>query len=159
MSVNAIALRFTDRATAYQALTGLKHLTSVNAEVSAAILVERFEDGTTRFTEGMDGQAQRGWATDDAADLLAPKVPPEGTAIFARVREVNTETLDLLALWYGAVLERRPADEVFRDLKLVEGGADAIGQEEARGGRDRERADAGARPGSGIAMVRRMSAA
>ncbi|MEV7738097.1 hypothetical protein AB0O75_39585 [Streptomyces sp. NPDC088921] len=53
---NAIALRFADRATAYQALSELKHLSPATTEIRAAVLVERLEDGAVRVPEGMDGE-------------------------------------------------------------------------------------------------------
>ena len=62
MNENAIALRFDDRATAYQALSELKHLNSATAEVRGAVLIERMEDGTVHFPEGMDTESGRGTA-------------------------------------------------------------------------------------------------
>ncbi|MEU2269836.1 hypothetical protein ABZ568_26240 [Streptomyces olindensis] len=59
---NAIALRFADRATAYQALSELKHLTSATTEVRGAVLIERLEDGTVRVPEGMETEAGRNTA-------------------------------------------------------------------------------------------------
>ncbi|MDN3027514.1 hypothetical protein [Streptomyces sp. S.PB5] len=59
---NAIALRFADRAPAYQALSELKHLTSATAEVRGAVLIERLEDGTVRVPEGMETEAGRNTA-------------------------------------------------------------------------------------------------
>ncbi|MEV7738107.1 hypothetical protein AB0O75_39640 [Streptomyces sp. NPDC088921] len=58
MSVNenAVALRFADRAIAYQALSELKHLSPATTEIRAAVLVERLEDGAVRVPEGMDGE-------------------------------------------------------------------------------------------------------
>ncbi|WP_051745422.1 hypothetical protein [Streptomyces yerevanensis] len=62
MTENAIALRFADRATAYQALSELKHLSSATTEVRGAVLIERLEDGTVRFPEGLDTEAGRNTA-------------------------------------------------------------------------------------------------
>lgn len=64
MSVNenAVALRFADRAAAYQALSELKHLSPATTEVRAAVLVERLEDGAVRVPEGMDGEEGRNTA-------------------------------------------------------------------------------------------------
>lgn len=64
MSVNenAVALRFADRATAYQALSELKHLSPATTEVRAAVLIERLEDGAVRVPEGMDGHEGRNTA-------------------------------------------------------------------------------------------------
>ncbi|GCB52096.1 hypothetical protein [Streptomyces sp. NL15-2K] len=142
MNENVITLRFTDRAAAYQALGGLRNLSSANAEVRDAALIDRFEDGAVRVTDGIDGGVEwnaaadtrsprygrttatlgtgtpiggrhgyrRATRADGAADAFPAQPPPDGAVILAEVGEVDTETLDLLALWYGAVLERRPAD-------------------------------------------------
>ncbi|MFE7278410.1 DUF1269 domain-containing protein [Streptomyces sp. NPDC057623] len=72
MSVNenAIALRFADRATAYQALSELKHLTSTTTEVRGAVLVERLEDGTVRVPEGLETQTGRNTAVGSLVGSL-----------------------------------------------------------------------------------------
>ena len=64
MSVNenAVALRFADRAAAYQALSELKYLSPATTEVRAAVLVERLQDGAVRVPEGMDGEEGRNTA-------------------------------------------------------------------------------------------------
>ncbi|MFF4630060.1 hypothetical protein [Streptomyces griseorubiginosus] len=59
---NAIALRFADRATAYQALSELKHLSSATTEVRGAVLVERLDDGTVRVPEGLETEVGRNTA-------------------------------------------------------------------------------------------------
>ncbi|WP_328504571.1 hypothetical protein OG828_46670 [Streptomyces sp. NBC_00457] len=59
---NAVALRFADRATAYQALSDLKHFSPATTEVRAAVLVERLEDGAVRVPEGMDTEEGRNTA-------------------------------------------------------------------------------------------------
>jgi uncharacterized membrane protein len=59
---NAIVLRFADRATAYQALSELKHLNPATAEVRGAVLIERLEDDTVRVPEGMGTEAGRNTA-------------------------------------------------------------------------------------------------
>ncbi|MET8977007.1 hypothetical protein ABZX85_15435 [Streptomyces sp. NPDC004539] len=59
---NAITLRFTDRAAAYQALSDLKHLPPAGAEVRGAVLVERLADGTVRVPEGLETDAEQGLA-------------------------------------------------------------------------------------------------
>ncbi|MER6559012.1 hypothetical protein ABT300_14960 [Streptomyces sp. NPDC001027] len=56
MSINAIALRFADRATAYQALSDLKHIRSAATDVRAAVLIERLANGSVRIPEGMDNE-------------------------------------------------------------------------------------------------------
>ncbi|WP_196218015.1 hypothetical protein [Streptomyces blattellae] len=163
VSENVIALRFADRATAYQALSGLKHLSSPNAEVSGAVLVEHLEGGTMRFTDGMGREAGRNTAATaarGAVDLFTPQVPPDGTVIFAEARETNTETLDLLALWYGAVLERRPIDAVHSEPEAAAAGvADMISRIEARDRRDRERAETAATFENVVASLKQKSAA
>ncbi|KUN82853.1 DUF456 domain-containing protein [Streptomyces griseoruber] len=64
MSVNenAVTLRFTDRATAYQALSDLKYLSPTTTEVRAAVLIERLEDGAVRVPEGLDTEEGRNTA-------------------------------------------------------------------------------------------------
>lgn len=62
MTENAVVLRFADRATAYQALSELKRLSFPTTEVRGAVLIERLEDGTVRFPEGMDTEAGRNTA-------------------------------------------------------------------------------------------------
>ncbi|QFR01628.1 hypothetical protein F9278_41730 [Streptomyces phaeolivaceus] len=59
---NAIALRFADRAIAYQALSELKRIASPAAEVRGAVLIERLEDGTVRVPEGLETEAGRNTA-------------------------------------------------------------------------------------------------
>ncbi|WP_157880804.1 hypothetical protein [Streptomyces griseoruber] len=59
MNENAVALRFADRATAYQALSDLRHLHSATVEVRGAVLIERLEDGTVRVPEGLETAAGR----------------------------------------------------------------------------------------------------
>ncbi|MFE7278598.1 hypothetical protein [Streptomyces sp. NPDC057623] len=61
-SENAIALRFADRATAYQALSDLKHLNSATTEVRSAILIERLENGMVRTPEALKTKAGRNTA-------------------------------------------------------------------------------------------------
>ncbi|MEW2404160.1 hypothetical protein [Streptomyces sp. NPDC046862] len=177
---NAIALRFADRATAYQALSVLKHLTSATTDVRAAVLIERLDDGTVRVPEGMETMAGRntavgglvgslvgilggplgmlmGWsvgaliggghdykraaAATGTVGVYSQHVPPNGTAVLAEVRESDTETLDLLAMRYDAVLERRPADSVRVELKAMAEAADRIRKEESKERRDRKRAE------------------
>ncbi|MEV7739729.1 histidine kinase [Streptomyces sp. NPDC088921] len=70
MNENAIALRFADGATAYQALSDLKHLSSATTEVRGAVLIERTEDGTVHFPEGMDTESGRGTAVGSLVGSL-----------------------------------------------------------------------------------------
>ena len=192
MNENVITLRFTDRAAAYQALGGLRNLSSANAEVRGAALVDRFEDGAVRVTDGMDGGVGRnaaadtrncpryGWTTatlgtgtpiggrhgyrratraDGAADAFPAQPPPDGAVILAEVGEADTETLDLLALWYGAVLERHPADPARRAPEAMEEAVGEIGREEAKDWRDRGRAGAARKSADGVAVPKQKSAA
>ncbi|MFE7272050.1 hypothetical protein [Streptomyces sp. NPDC057623] len=193
MSENAIALRFADRATAYQALSELKHLTSATTEIRGAVLIERLEDGTVHVPESLANGAGRntavgglvgslvgilggplgvlmGWGigavigsghdhtraaeATGAVGLFAQHVPPNGTAVLADVRESDTEVLDLLAMRYDAVLERRPADSVRTELKAMEEAADRIRKEEAKEQRDRARAETEEKIKDGIAQLR-----
>lgn len=175
---NAIALRFADRATAYQALSELKYLSSATTEVRGAVLIERLEDGTVRVPEGLETEAGRntavgglvgslvgilggplgvltGWgigavigggydykrATEatSAVGAFTQHVPPGGTAVLAEVRESDPEALDLLAMRFDAVLERRPAESVRDELKAMEEAADRIRKEEAKAKREQKR--------------------
>jgi hypothetical protein len=192
MNENVITLRFADRATAYQALGGLRNLSSANAEVRGAALIDRFEDGAVRVTAGMDGgvgwnaaadtrsRPRYGWTTaalgtgtligerhgyrratgaGGAADAFTAQAPPDGAVILAEVGEADTETLNLLALWYGAVLERRPADPARRAPEAMEEAVGEIGGEEAKDWRDRGRPEAARKSADGVAVLKQKSAA
>ncbi|GKQ39200.1 hypothetical protein [Streptomyces sp. A012304] len=153
---NVITLRFTDRAAAYQALSGLKYLNAANAEVRGAVLIERLEGGAVRVTEGVHGVAGR----DAGADVCLAQAPTDGAVVLADVCEVGTDTMDMLALWYGAVLKRLPAaDSVRGGLQAVAGAADGIADREGAGRRDGGRAEVVGRSSDGVAVLRRMSAA
>lgn len=177
---NAVALRFADRATAYQALSDLKHLSSPAADVRGAVLIERLDDGTVRVPEGLETAAGRntavgglvgsvvgilggplgvlmGWGigamigggydfkrageATEAAVAFTPHVAPGGTAILAEVKESDTQVLDLLAMRYDAVLERRPVDGVRAELKAMEEAAEQVRKEEAKTRREQKRAE------------------
>ena len=184
---NAVALRFADRAAAYQALSDLKHLSPAAAEVRAAVLIERLEDGTVRFPEGMDTEEGRstavgglvgsmvgilggplgilmGWGVGaligggrdykraeqatTAVGAFVQHVPPSGTAILVDVTESDTEALDLLALRYDAVLERRPAESVRAELKAMEEAAEQARKDQVKQERELKRAERKARHGA-----------
>ncbi|MFI1708746.1 DUF1269 domain-containing protein [Streptomyces griseoruber] len=193
MNENAVALRFADRATAYQALSDLRHLHSATVEVRGAVLIERLEDGTVRVPEGLETAAGRhtavgglvgslvgilggplgvltGWgigavigsgydykraeeATGTVA-LFTQHMPPGGTAILAEVRESDPQPLDLLAMRYDAVLERRPSDSVRAELKAMEEAADAIRKEETKERRDRKRTETEQKIKDGVAQLK-----
>ncbi|MGW0709431.1 hypothetical protein ACWD4G_26335 [Streptomyces sp. NPDC002643] len=192
MNEHAVALRFTDRAAAYQAFGDLTRLSSDTAEVRGAVLVERVEDGTVRVPAVLETEPGRntavgglvgslmdilggplgpvmGWgigavigggyghrqapeaaeATEiaSAVGAFTPHVPPGGTALLAEVGESDTEALNLLAMTYGAVLERRPADTVRAELKAMAEDAELIRKRQAKARRDRKRAEAAKRSG------------
>ena len=190
---NAIALRFTDRAPAYQALSELKHLTSATVEVRGAVLIERREDGAVRIPEGLENEAGRntavggvvgslvgilggplgvltGWGigavigsgydyrrAEEAVGTVAfitQHMPPGGTTILAEVRESDPQALNLLAMRYDAVLERRPSDSVRTELKAMEEAADQIRKEEAKERRDRRRTEAEQKIKDGISQLK-----
>ncbi len=177
---NAVALRFADRAAAYQALSDLKHLSPATTEVRAAVLIERLEDGTVRFPEGVDTEEGKsaavgglvgsmvgilggplgilmGWGvgaligggrdykrveqSTTAVGAFVQHVPPSGTAILAEVVESDTQALDLLALRYGVVLERRPADDVRAELKAMEEAAERARKDRVKQERELKRAE------------------
>ncbi|MEU1268191.1 hypothetical protein [Streptomyces sp. NPDC005799] len=158
MNENVITLRFTNRAAAYQALGALRHLNAAGAEIHGAVLVERPDDGAVRVTEEADGEVRR----IGVADARIAQTPPGAAVVLAAVAESGTDTLDMLALWYGAVLERRPVDGVRAGLYALEGGADevsAVGARVATGWREGRRAGAPGTPSAGVAVLSRMSAA
>ncbi|WOX15356.1 hypothetical protein [Streptomyces sp. N50] len=156
MNENVIALRFTERATAYQALSGLKNLSAASTEVLGAVLIERLEDGAVRVTEGVNGAARRNAA---AADTCIAHAPADSTVIVAEVRETGTDTLDMLALWYGADLKRLPADSLRGGPHATEGATDGTGEEATTHWFDGERAEAARRPSDSAMALRRISAA
>ncbi|MBO4259835.1 hypothetical protein [Streptomyces griseorubiginosus] len=89
---------------------------------------------------------------------------PEGGAavVLAAVGESGTDTLDMLALWYGAAIERRPVDGVRAGLYALEGDAGdvpVLGARVATGWREGKRAGAPGTPSPGVAVLSRMSAA
>jgi len=68
--------------------------------------------------------------------------PDDGAAVvLAAVGESGTDTLDMLALWYGSVLERRPVDGVRAELKAMEEAAEQVRKEEAKARREQKRAE------------------
>ncbi|MFD4508571.1 DUF1269 domain-containing protein [Streptomyces sp. NPDC058457] len=86
-----------------------------------------------------------------AVDAFVRHVPPGGTIILAEVEESDTQALDLLAMRYDAVLERRPLDSVRAELKAMEEAAEQIRKDEAKAGRENKRTEIaqklGRRPG------------
>ncbi|QFR01559.1 hypothetical protein F9278_41320 [Streptomyces phaeolivaceus] len=211
MNENAITLRFTGRAAAYQAFGELTHLGSA-AEVHGAVLVERLEGGAVRVSEtlgavpgrntGGDGLVGSlvglldgplgmlvGWGVGamiggghdrsraagttrpvsevTAAGSFAPHLSPGGGAvILAEAGESDTDALNLLAMRYDAVLERRPAGAVRAELKVMEEEAEQIRKRVAKAGRRRRRAEVarrvdrrpGVREGGGAASRRLLAA-
>ncbi|MEU1181836.1 hypothetical protein ABZ464_30225 [Streptomyces sp. NPDC005820] len=193
MTENAVVLRFADRASAYQALSDLKHLTSATVELRGAVLIERLEDGTVRVPEGLETEAGRntavgglvgslvgilggplgvltGWGigavigsgydykraeeATGTVTLLTSHMPPGGTAALAEVRESDPQALDLLAMRYDAVVERRPSDSVRTELKAMEEAADRIRKEEAKDRRDRKRTETEQKIKDGVAQLK-----
>ncbi|WP_155056626.1 hypothetical protein [Streptomyces blattellae] len=67
-----------------------------------------------------------------AVSAFVLHVPPHGTAILAEVKEHDPQALDLLAMRYDAVLERRPADSIRAELKAMEEAADQDGTREPK---------------------------
>ncbi|MFE7278683.1 hypothetical protein [Streptomyces sp. NPDC057623] len=91
--------------------------------------------------------------------LVTRHMPPGGTAILAEVREDTPETLDLLAMRYDAVLERRPCDTVRTELKSMKEAAERIRREEAKERRDHKRAEAGRKFKDGVTQLKQKIAA
>ncbi|BBC34955.1 hypothetical protein SGFS_062490 [Streptomyces graminofaciens] len=195
---NAIALRFADRAAAYQALSELRHLDSATTEVRGAVLIERLDDGSVRVPEGVGIDVGKGTAVGglvgslvgvlggplgvllgwgigavigggrdqrraaEAAGtvgLFAQHVAPNGTAILVEAREADTQALDLLAMRYDAVLERRPADSVRAELKAMEEAVERIRKDESKQRRDHKRAETEQKVKDGVAALKQKVAA
>ncbi|MGW0708107.1 hypothetical protein ACWD4G_19495 [Streptomyces sp. NPDC002643] len=209
MNENVIALRFADRATAYQALSDLKHLDSATTEIRGAVLIERLDDGSVRVPEGLETMAGRntavggivgslvgilggplgvlmGWGigaliggghdyrraarAGDAVEAFSRHVPTGGTAILTEAGEADTQALDLLAMRYDAVLERRPADAVRIELMAMEEAAERIRKDEQKAAerirkdeekarREQRRAEAERKVKDGVASLKRRIAA
>ncbi|MFJ9893174.1 hypothetical protein ACIQPR_07550 [Streptomyces sp. NPDC091280] len=68
-----------------------------------------------------------------AIEAFTPHVPHGGTAVLAEVGESDPEILDLLAMDYDAVLERRPAATVRAELAALAAEAEAIRRRRANG--------------------------
>ncbi|WP_220214352.1 hypothetical protein [Streptomyces shenzhenensis] len=113
----------------------------------------------TCVPSGMGHDDEQAAESGDPGSAFPPQAPSGGAVILAEVREAATETLDLLALWYGAALERRPADSVPGGLKAVEEARGESGWAGVRGWHGRGRGEAPAEPESGLATMRRRSAA
>ncbi|CAM5614871.1 DUF456 domain-containing protein [Streptomyces aurantiogriseus] len=100
---------------------------------------------------GQGRDYKRAEETTTAVGAFVQHVPPGGTAILAEVAERDTQALDLLAMRYDAVLERRPADGVRAELKAMEEAAERIRKDEAKAKREHKRAEVakklGRRPG------------
>ncbi|MFF4507121.1 hypothetical protein [Streptomyces sp. NPDC001401] len=86
-----------------------------------------------------------------AVGAFVQHVPPGGTALLVEVRESDTQALDLLAMRYDAVLERRSTDSVRVELKAMEEAAERIRKAEAKARRAHKRTEIaqklGRRPG------------
>ncbi|MEU1183257.1 hypothetical protein ABZ464_37590 [Streptomyces sp. NPDC005820] len=155
MNENVITLRFTDRAAAFRALGGLKDLSAENAQVRSAVLIECLEDGSVRVTGDTDGAVE----PDTAAAARIARTALEGAVVLAEVREEGTDTLDMLALWYGAVLERLPAGSAHGRLRVVEGGAAGAGEEVTAAWSEDEPPEAMWESSGAVATLRRTTAA
>lgn len=116
------------------------------------------EWGTGTLIGGSRGY-QRATEAEGAADAFTAQAPPDGAVILAEVREAGTDTLDMLALWYGAVLKRRPADSVRSGPDAMEEAADDIRKEEATDWRGRGHAEAARTSADGVAVLRQKGAA
>ncbi|MEV5953874.1 hypothetical protein AB0M11_08895 [Streptomyces sp. NPDC051987] len=86
--------------------------------------------------------------------IVTAHMPPGGTAILAEVREADPQPLDLLAMRYDAVLERRPSDTVRSELKAMEKAAEQLKKDEAKERRDRKRAEAEKKIKDGAAQLK-----
>ncbi|MFC8429486.1 hypothetical protein [Streptomyces sp. NPDC057253] len=86
--------------------------------------------------------------------LFTQHMPPGGTAILAEVRESDPQALDVLAMNYDAVLERRPSDSVRTELKAMEEAADRIRKAEAKEARNLKRSEAEQKVKGGIAQLK-----
>jgi len=84
---------------------------------------------------------KRATEATEVVGAFTPHVPPGGTVILAGVEEADTEAMDLLAMRFGAALERRPADEVRAELKAMEKAAEELRKQESKDKRDGKRAE------------------
>ncbi|WP_369251206.1 histidine kinase [Streptomyces sp. R41] len=177
---NVVVFRFTEQASAYQALSELKQLGGPTVEVTGAMLVERRLDGTVRIPEGADARAGEGtlvgglvgavvgllggpvgvvlgWGTGalvgGGADwrratessglvaLVADEVSAGSTVLVAEVAERDTAAINLLAMRFGAVLERRPSERVRAEVKAVREAEEAAEREAAKARREQKKAE------------------
>ncbi|MGW3729611.1 hypothetical protein [Streptomyces sp. NPDC000851] len=176
---NIVVFRFTEQASAYQALSELKQLGGPTVKVTGAMLVERRLDGTVRIPEGIDAKAGEGtlvgalvgsvvgllggplgvvlgWGTGalvgGGADwrratessglvaLVADEVSAGSTVLVAEVAERDMAAIDLLAMRFGAVLERRPAERVRTEVKAVREAEEGAEREAVKARREQKKA-------------------
>ncbi|MGW2557649.1 histidine kinase [Streptomyces sp. NPDC001514] len=176
---NIVVFRFTEQASAYQALSELKQLGGPTVEVTGAMLVERRLDGTVRIPEGVDARAGEGtlvgglvgsvvgllggplgvvlgWGTGalvgGGADwrratessglvaLVADEVSAGSTLLVAEVAERDTAAIDLFAMRFDAVLERRPAERVRAEVKAIREAEEQAERETAKARREQKKA-------------------
>ncbi|MEU1272620.1 hypothetical protein [Streptomyces sp. NPDC005799] len=97
---------------------------------------------------------KRAEETTGTVAIVTSNMPPGGTAILAEVREADPQPVDLLAMRYDAVLERRPSDSVRTELKAMERAADRLRKDEAKERRDRKRAEAERKIKDGAAQLK-----
>jgi hypothetical protein len=72
-------------------------------------------------------------------------VPTIRTVLVAEVAERDTAAIDLFAMRFGAVLERRPAERVRAEVKAVHETEDAAERESSKARREQEKAQLEAR--------------
>ncbi|MFI6357235.1 histidine kinase [Streptomyces sp. NPDC050743] len=72
--------------------------------------------------------------------LVADEVSAGSTVLVAEVAERDTATIDLLAMRFGAVLERRPAERVHAEVKAVREAQQAAEREAAKVRREQKKA-------------------
>ncbi|MFI6357078.1 histidine kinase [Streptomyces sp. NPDC050743] len=86
-------------------------------------------------------------ATDSSGlvALVADEVSAGSTVLVAEVTERDTAAIDRLATRFGAVLERRPAEQVRTEVKAIREAQEAAEREAAKARREQKKADLEAR--------------
>jgi hypothetical protein len=78
--------------------------------------------------------------SSDLVALVADHVSAGSTVLVAEVTESDTVPIDLLAARFGAVVERRPAEQVRAEVKAVRDAQEAVEREAARARREQKKA-------------------
>ncbi len=83
----------------------------------------------------------RAVTSDDALTVLGRAIPPESTAVIARVKEPAVEVIDGEMSKLGGEVTRRPVGEVMAELEAAEAAAEAAAREARRAIREKRKAE------------------